>query len=54
MSGTFASSGSQGALLWLVVLGFVSTLAVLYRRDSNRAKRDERAAIEDHEGETEP
>ena len=53
MSGTFASSGYQGAVLWLMVFGFISMLAVLYRRDSNRAKRDERAAIEDHaDGET--
>jgi len=53
MLGTFASTGYQGAVLWLMVSGFIATLAVLYRRDSNRARRDERSAIEDHaDGET--
>ena len=48
MSGTFASAGYQGAVLWLLVFGFITLLAVSYRRDSNRAKRADRAAIEDH------
>ena len=47
MSGTFASAGYQGAVLWLLIFGFITLLAVLYRRDSNRARRAERAAIED-------
>ena len=45
---TFASAGYQGAALWLIVLGAISSLTVLYRRDSNRAERAEHAAIDDH------